>query len=115
MPRAGDLEVTVTPLEGGGSLVASVGELDLATVGELESTLGHVDLGCRCVIDLAGVTFLDSSALRVLVATIRAAADAGGTVELVAPEPGIARVLEIAAIDTLVTIHASLDDAGIEH
>jgi anti-sigma B factor antagonist len=112
--RAGDLEVTLSPLESGGALVSAVGELDLATVAELETTLERVDLGDRIVLDLAGVTFLDSSALRVLLATIRGAEEAGGTVELVAPEPGVARVLEIAAIDTMVAVHGSLGDAGID-
>ncbi len=103
--------VTISTLEGGGSLVTAAGELDLATVPDLEDTLERADPAGRLVLDLSGLTFLDSSALRLLIATIRRVDEAGGSISLVAPEPGVARVLEIAAIDKMVAVHTSLDDA----
>ena len=66
--------------EGFRSLVTAYvdGELDLATVPELEKLLADVDLGERLVIDLSPCTFLDSSAVRVLITTIRDAGERGG-------------------------------------
>ena len=87
------------------------GELDLATCAAFEDAIGETDPGQRLVIDLTECTFLDSSAVRVLVTTIRAAQEAQGSVSLVATDRGILRVLEIAGVDTMVSVHPSLDDA----
>lgn len=87
------------------------GELDLATCAPFEDAVGEVDPGQRLVIDLTQCTFLDSSAVRVLVTTIRATQAAEGSVSLVATDPGLLRVLEIAGVDTMLSVHPSLDDA----
>jgi anti-sigma B factor antagonist len=104
-------ELTLEALPEGGAVLRVEGELDLATTPELEKVLGGVDLGERLVVDLSACTFLDSSALRVLIATITEARERGGSVSLVAPEPGIARVLEIASVDTMAAVHPTLDAA----
>jgi anti-sigma B factor antagonist len=98
-------------LSEGGAVVHVDGELDLATAPELEKLLADVNLGERLVIDLSPCTFLDSSAVRVLITTIRDADERGGAVTLVAPDPGVARVLEIASVDTMTTVHPTLDAA----
>jgi anti-sigma B factor antagonist len=104
-------ELTLEALPEGGAVLRVAGELDLATTPELEAVLENVDLGERLVVDLSPCTFLDSSALRVLIGTITDARERGGSVSLVAPEPGIARVLEIASVDTMAAVHPTLDAA----
>lgn len=102
----------VTISDGDGRVVVSVeGELDLGTVRRLEDALEPVAPGSELVIDLTLCTFLDSSAVRTLVATGRAADEAGGSLSLVATDPGILRVLEITGVDTILPVHAALDDA----
>ena len=95
----------------GGAIVRVEGELDLATAPELENLLAGVNLGERLVIDLSPCTFLDSSAVRVLIMTIKDADERGGAVALVAPDPGVARVHEIASVDKMTTVHPTLDAA----
>jgi stage II sporulation protein AA (anti-sigma F factor antagonist) len=109
--RAGDLEITVEALAQGGSVVRVDGELDLATKRHLEEAVQDADPSGRLVIDLSDCTFLDSSAVRVLISTARSAQDAGGQVALVASDAGVLRVLEIAAVDTLLPVHPTLDGA----
>jgi anti-anti-sigma regulatory factor len=82
--RAGELEVTVESLPQA-AVVRVDGELDMATTPEL--------------------------AVRLLVETARAAEEAGGTVAIVAGDPGILRVLEIAAVDTMLPVFGTLDSA----
>lgn len=113
MARAGEIEVKLEPLPEGGTVVRVEGELDMATSPDLEKALESADKDGRVVIDLTGCTFLDSSAVRVLLATARAAETANGRVALVARDPGILRVLEIAAVDTLLPVHESLESALI--
>jgi anti-anti-sigma factor len=105
------VEVTRETLPEGGVVVHVDGELDLATVTSLEEALAEAEPEDRLVIDLAECTFIDSSAVRVLVAAARDAGDSGRTVALVAHDPGILRVLEIAAVDTMLPVHDTLDSA----
>jgi anti-sigma B factor antagonist len=109
--RAGDAEVTVEPLAGGGTVVQIEGDLDLATSSGLSEALAGTDSSSRIVIDLSECTFLDSSALRVLVAAARTTQEAGGEIALVAKDAAILRVLEIAAVDTLLPVHETLESA----
>jgi anti-anti-sigma factor len=109
--REGGVELGLETLSEGGAVVHVDGELDLATVPELERMLAGLDLGERLVIDLSPCTFLDSSAIRVLINAIKDADERGGTVTLVAPDPGVARVLEIASVDSMTTVHPTLDAA----
>ena len=108
MARVGDLELSVEELPRGGTLVRVSGELDLATTPELEKALSETDLVSPLVVDLTGCSFLDSSAVRVLLTTARHAQDAGGGASVVAPDPGIRRALEIAGVATILPIHTSL-------
>jgi anti-sigma B factor antagonist len=109
--RAGELEVTTETLSDGATVLHVEGELDMATSGALEEALDAAD-GGRVVIDLGPCTFLDSSAVRVLVSAARSAEESGRELSLVARDPGILRVLEIAAVDTMLPVHSSVDDAA---
>ncbi len=116
MRRPGDLEVSVESSSGGRATVVRVdGDLDMATCPELVEALGRADAGTRIVIDLSGCTFLDSSAVRVLVSTARAAESDGGDVVLVTKDPGILRVLQIASVATMFQIHETVESAGTTH
>jgi anti-sigma B factor antagonist len=109
--RAGDVEVTRETLPGGVVVVRVEGELDMATSATFEEALGVPEAGGQVVIELTECTFLDSSAVRLLVGAARAADTSGGKVSLVASDPGILRVLEIAAVDTMLPVHETLDSA----
>ena len=89
------------------------GDLDMATSPELEEALEGADASKRIVIDLSGCTFLDSSAVRVLIALARTAQSAGGDIALVTRDPGILRVLEIASVDMLLPVHETVELASV--
>jgi anti-sigma B factor antagonist len=109
--RAGEVDITVEPLSQGGSVVRVAGELDLATNERLEAAVEGAGPADPLVIDLTGCTFLDSSAVRVLMSTARSAQAAGGNLSLVVSDPGLLRLLEIAAVDTVIPVHATIADA----
>lgn len=112
MAGTDDFEVTVDALTGGGSLVGVNGELDMATCAELESALDRTDPAQRVVVDLTACDFLDSSAIRVLLAGALRAESAGGSLSLVAPDPQVRRVLEIAGLEAKLPIHPTVEAAG---
>jgi anti-sigma B factor antagonist len=99
-------------LEGGASVISVAGELDLATAPQLKWMLldaleeGHSKL----VVDLSRATFMDSTALGVLVGVDRSL-DAGGTLAIVCANASLLKIFELSGMDGVFTIFASLDGA----
>ena len=58
-----------------------------------------------------GVTFIDSTALGVLIGGVRRVNAAGGAMALVVTSRPVERVLSITGLDRVFTIHESLEDA----
>ncbi|OLR94695.1 hypothetical protein BJP25_10270 [Actinokineospora bangkokensis] len=82
-------------------MVAVTGEVDLATAPQLEQELADAlatpgATGVR--VDLSGVEFMDSAGLRVLVAALKSAEDAGLTLTLAAPHERVRRIIEITGL-----------------
>ena len=75
------------------------GELDIATADKLERAL-HSDRrpGDQVVLDLAGLEFLDSTGLRVIVRAVEAATREGWDLRLRGGPPAVRRVFEIAGV-----------------
>ena len=72
-------------------LVAVRGEVDLATVGRIENELTR--LGSRpIVLDLSGLTFLDSTGLTLLIRT-------AGRVTIGAVSPPVARLIQTCGLE----------------
>jgi anti-sigma B factor antagonist len=75
------------------------GELDVATCVELDAALDDVDASTGIDIDMTGVTFIDSSALRVLVEHHARLEAGGGRLGLVNLSSASTRLLEISGLD----------------
>lgn len=90
----------------GGAVVVAAGELDLAGAERLAEALPD-DMPGRVVLDLEGVTFLDSSGLRSLL-EIRQRCEAHGiTCELARPSTAVMKVIELASLGDAFTITGS--------
>jgi anti-anti-sigma factor len=77
------------------------GELDLASYDAMSNSLAPLfDVAGNVVLDLADVTFIDSSAIRLFV-RLQEARDGTGVVQLRGPQPHVARVLEVAGVTDL--------------
>jgi anti-sigma B factor antagonist len=76
------------------------GELDLATVPEMERRLRelHESGFDRVVFDLRELAFLDSSGLRLIMREQAAAEAHGSTFELIPGPPGVQRIFEVAFV-----------------
>ena len=89
----------------GGAVVYVQGDVDLASAPELGAQLADaVRHGPRLVIDLAGVTFLDSAGLTAIVRAYRASGQIAEALILRSPSPALRRLLATTGIDRLVTI-----------
>jgi len=63
------------------------------------------------IVDLAGLTFMDSVALGVLTAAARRLRDDGGVFVVVSQDPRILRVFELTGLDRVFRIERSLAEA----
>lgn len=95
-------------------IVAVSGEIDVATAPQLRECLHRVIAqgDSTIVLDLLGVTFLDSTALGVLVGALKRCREAGGDLHLVVADPRIVKIFEITGLTNVFTIADSLQAAG---
>jgi anti-sigma B factor antagonist len=94
-------------------VVAVRGEIDLFTAPELKATLvGALDAGkSRLVVDLSETTFLDSTALGVLIGTVKRLRTRDGALTIVNVDQNIAKTFEITGLDQIFTIAATREEA----
>ena len=100
-------------LEGGVPVVTVRGEIDVATAPQLRDRLmaASETNPPLSVVDLSAVTFLDSTALGVLVGAVTQRRDAGGDIRLVVTEPHVTKVFSITGLDAVFSIYPDLDRA----
>jgi anti-anti-sigma factor len=99
--------------EGSYTLVTLAGESDANTRQPLRDFLeSEVPQDVRrLIIDLPGLRFMDSAGVHVLVDVRAMLLGRGGELLLVAPQPVVARVMNLAGADRLIPVHADLDAA----
>ena len=104
---------TIEQLDSGTPVVRVMGEVDRATVQELEQTLLGVgeDMTGALIVDLTGCTFLDSSGLAALITTRRRLHRSSRRLALVLSTPGVLRIFQITALDQVFEIYPSLGAA----
>jgi anti-sigma B factor antagonist len=94
-------------------LLAVSGELDLTSVRDLRRRLERVfaDGDPRIVVDLAGVTHMDSTGLAELISAHQRAMELEGRLILVVPSATIRRTFEIRGVASLFTLVETRDGA----
>jgi anti-anti-sigma factor len=98
------------------ALVSVSGELDLHTAGCLQARIEEADtLGAGTVlVDLSEISFIDSSALEVLVRESKRLESRGHSLVLVTNDPRTRRILEVTGLDRVLRAYATLQDALTE-
>lgn len=84
------------------TVIAVVGELDVATAPTLRSMLKRVGPDCHVVLDFSDVDFMDSSGLNVLVGHVVWARAAGGSLRVRNSPDHILRLVEMAGLQALL-------------
>ncbi len=92
------LAIASVVVDGVGHLHLS-GEFDAAGAGSLEQRLESMGPPAHLRVHLAGVTFLDSTALSCLMRARERALAAGGSVVLDQASPCVVRLLELTGLD----------------
>jgi anti-sigma B factor antagonist len=97
--------------EGGTVVVSFQGEVDLEhSPRAREVLLECVERGKPVLVDLSGVAYIDSSGVASLVEAFQLARRKGTDFALAEVNPAALRVLELARLDKVFTIHETLAD-----
>jgi anti-sigma B factor antagonist len=112
LSHPGSTAINTRELDNCTSLVAVEGELDLCSAPQLKWTLVDLlDAGrSRIVVDLSLVTFMDSTALGVLVGVNRSL-DTGSRLAIACLPPSVLKIFEVSGLDGAFDIFATLDEA----
>ncbi len=95
------------------TVVTVTGRVDSATSGDFESALhGLIEKGrFSLVLDMAGVEFLSSSGLRVMVSVLKSVRQAGGELCVAQPAAQASDAIAIAGLDALFRTFPSREAA----
>jgi anti-anti-sigma factor len=107
------LQVSTEIVDGRVTVLAVRGELERDSMQILGAAAdAALDAGTtRLVLDLAQLTFCDSSGLRLLVEVHRRAADRGASLHLAEVRPNIAKVIQLVNLDRMLAVHHTVESA----
>src|SRR5437764_359184 len=107
------LEVEARQSDGGVTILAPSGRLDVAGAPTLKEAIGEVgkDGPPRVVIDMAGVTFVDSTGLGSVISALKQIRSSQGQLRLAAPNQQVRVVLELTTLDRVFPYYATVEEA----
>ena len=107
------LLVDSRPMEDGIAVVRLRGEADLHTAPILREALNEAieQLPTTLVVDMTGVTFIDSMMLGVLLSATRRARPNGTELRIVVDDPHVRRIFELTLLDHVRQLYPSMDAA----
>jgi anti-anti-sigma factor len=97
-----------------GPVMVLAGEADLTTAAELNQLLAaQLDGGTtRLTVDLPGLRFADSAAIRELLRAHRAITQRGGALELTRMQLVVAKLLSLLGVDQILPVRDQAGAAG---
>jgi anti-sigma B factor antagonist len=95
------------------AVIVLTGEVDLYTCPEFkEDLLRVIGDGAKLVaVDLTPTTFIDSTALGVLLRGVERLRQKGGRLTVICVDPNMTKIFEVTGLDRIFAIHATRDDA----
>ena len=95
------------------AIVTVGGEVDLDTASQLgDHALDAVrDVSPHVVLDLTGVTFMDSTGLKVLLAIQRRVDLADGSFGVAGPSRSVRKILALTGLDQTFALYETVDEA----
>lgn len=106
------MKLDSTPLEPGQIVISLAGRMDIAGAAEIETVFSAlVSHAHVALVDMAGVTFLASIGIRLILANAKSLHKRGGTLVLFNCDPQVERVLLTTGVGELTEIVATRADA----
>ncbi len=107
------LEVQTRQADNGATIVAPTGRLDVAGAPALKDAITEVVKNGppRVVIDLEGVSFVDSTGLGSVISALKQIRSSQGELRLAAPNQQVRVVLELTTLDRVFPYYATVEEA----
>ena len=107
------LDVQTRQVDNGASVVAPTGRLDVAGAPALKDAISEVVKNGppRVVIDMEGVSFVDSTGLGSVIAALKQIRGSQGELRLAAPNQQVRVVLELTTLDRVFPYYATVEEA----
>jgi len=107
------LEVETRPAANGVTVVAPTGRLDVAGAPALRDAIGDAVRNGppKVVIDMEGVSFVDSTGLGSVIAALKQIRSSQGELRLAAPNQQVRVVLELTTLDRVFPYYATVEEA----
>jgi len=107
------LDVQSRQADNGATVVAPTGRLDVAGAPALKDAIAEaVKNGpARVVIDMEGVSFVDSTGLGSVIAALKQIRSSQGELRLAAPNQQVRVVLELTTLDRVFPYFATVEEA----
>ena len=107
------LEVESRPADNGVTVLAPTGRLDVAGAPALKEAIGEVVKNGppKVVIDMEGVSFVDSTGLGSVIAALKQIRNSQGELRLAAPNQQVRVVLELTTLDRVFPYYATVEEA----
>lgn len=105
------LDIQRVDVDGGAVVLVVRGEIDIASVAELESALDLALADRHLVLDLTEVTFVDSTGLRAFIIANDLAVARGGRLTLAASPGPVRRLLDITGVGENLSTTESVEAA----
>jgi anti-sigma B factor antagonist len=108
-----ELGMTTEETGNGVAIIALSGELDLYTCPEFKQELLRVigDTATLVVVDLTQTTFIDSTALGVLIRGVERLKMNDGRLVVACADPNIVKVFEVTGLNRVFSVVGSRDEA----
>jgi anti-sigma B factor antagonist len=108
-----ELDITTEEAGAGVAVVALAGEIDLYTCPEFKQELLHViaDGANLIVVDLTKTTFIDSTALGVIIRGVDRLKQRDGRLVVVCADPNIVKIFEVTGLNRVFSVYCSRDEA----
>lgn len=106
------LTISNRDLSNGWISIAVEGEVDLATVDELQAAIDAVfaDGGGHVVVDLTSSSFMDSTGLKALVLSHRKFDDVGRSFAIAVEGGPISRLIDLSGVDKTIRTVPNVED-----
>ncbi len=105
------MELQVTELDKGITLIKLKGRMDIMGVNQIETKFSAYCAGekPRVIVDLSGVDFLASIGIRLLVTNAKSLKTRNGKMVLLNPTTDVMNVLEITDIPSIIPVYSNLE------
>jgi anti-sigma B factor antagonist len=107
------LEVLTRQVDNGVTVVAPTGRLDVAGAPALKDAISEVVKNGppRVVIDMEGISFVDSTGLGSVIAALKQIRSSQGDLRLAAPNQQVRVVLELTTLDRVFPYFSTVEEA----